>query len=150
MKVFTGNIHRGSVRKMPALLQVHAHDGIAGIEQGKEDGQVGIGAGMGLYIGMIGTEELAGTLTRDVFHNVHILAAAIITFAGKAFGILVGQDGSCRGEHGRTDNILGRNQFNIPALAVKLLLAGCRHFRVELLQKLNVSHCDLLFQTPRK
>ena len=59
---------------MTAFLQVHAHDGVTGIEQGIEHGQIGIGTGMRLYIGMLGTEELAGALPGNLLHLVHFLA----------------------------------------------------------------------------
>ena len=39
--VLAGHIHRRAVGQMTALRQVHAHNGIAQIEQGEVDGQIG-------------------------------------------------------------------------------------------------------------
>jgi hypothetical protein len=37
--------------------QIHAHDRVARLEQGEEDGEVGLGTGVGLDVGMGRTEQ---------------------------------------------------------------------------------------------
>ena len=74
---------------MAALGQIHAHDGIAQIQQGEVDGQVGLCTGMGLDVGVLGTEQLAGALDGDVLHLIHIDAAAVVTLAGQASAYLL-------------------------------------------------------------
>ena len=67
---------------MAALGKIHAHDGIAQVEQGKVNGQVGLCAGMGLHVGIFGTKQLAGTVNRNLLNLIHKLAAAVIAVAG--------------------------------------------------------------------
>ena len=61
---------------MAALGQVHAQHRVAGLEQGEVHRQVGLGAGVGLDVGVLRPKELAGAVPGDVLHNVHALAAA--------------------------------------------------------------------------
>ena len=77
--VLAGHIHRRAVGQMTALRQVHAHDGIAEVQQGKVDGQIGLCAGVGLDVGVLCAEQLACALDGDVLHLIHIDAAAVVT-----------------------------------------------------------------------
>ena len=125
---------------MSALLQVHAHDRVAGIEQGEEDGQVGIGTGVGLHIGVLSAEELLGALACNLFHDVDMYAAAVVALVRIAFSILVGQDGACGHQNGRADDVFGCDQLDVLPLALKLKGACAGHFRVELHQLINGVH----------
>ena len=116
--------------QVAALGQIHAHDGIAYVEQGKVDGQVGLGAGMGLYVGIPGPEQLAGPADSDVLHLVHILAAAVIAVSGVAFGVLVGQHTAHGGHNGGGDNVLAGDQLNVLALTAQFPLHGSAQFGV--------------------
>ena len=42
---------------------------------------VGIGAAVGLHIGVVGPKELAGPFACDILHHVHALASAVITLS---------------------------------------------------------------------
>ena len=53
---------------------------------------------MGLDVGVLGTEQLAGALDGDVLHLIHIDTAAIVALAGQALGVLVGQDAAHCGQ----------------------------------------------------
>ncbi len=53
-----GEIHRGTVAQVAAMRQVHAQDGITRFKEGKIDGHIGLGAGMGLHIGVGSPEKL--------------------------------------------------------------------------------------------
>ena len=43
--------------EVAALVEPHGQDRVAGLEQGLVDGQVGVGAGVGLDVGVLGPEE---------------------------------------------------------------------------------------------
>ena len=45
---------------------------------------------MRLDIDMVRAEEPFGALDGEAFHDIYILAAAIVAFAGIALGVLVG------------------------------------------------------------
>ena len=51
--VFTGHIHRGTMGQVTALRKVHAHNGIAQLQQGKIHGKVGLCTGMRLYVDVL-------------------------------------------------------------------------------------------------
>jgi hypothetical protein len=56
LEPLAGHVQRHAVGQVAAFGQVHAHDGIAGFEEGEEDGLVGGGAAVGLDVGSLGTE----------------------------------------------------------------------------------------------
>ena len=138
--VFAAHIHRGTVGQVAALGQIHAHDGIAHIQQRKVNGQVGLGAGMGLHVGVFGAEQLAGAVNGQLFHLVHILAAAVVAVTGVAFGVFVGQHTAHGRHYGRRNNVLAGDQLNVLALADQLPLHGGAQFRVGALHKTNGIH----------
>ena len=130
--VFAAHVHGGAVGQMAALRQVHAHDGIAHIQQRKVDGEVGLCAGVGLDIGVLGAEQLAGTVDGDLLDLVHKLAAAVVAMAGVAFRVLVRQHTAHGRHHGGGDDVLAGDQLNVLALASQLTVHGRAQFGVNL------------------
>ena len=128
--VFTGHIHRRTVGQVTALRKVHAHDGIAQLQQGKIHGKVGLCTGMGLDVGVLCPEQLAGALDGNILHLVHIDAAAVVALAGQTLGVLVGQYAAHGCHHGGRNDILAGDQLNVLALTGQLPLHGCAQFRV--------------------
>ena len=128
--VFTGHIHRGTMGQVTALRKVHAHNGIAQLQQGKIHGKVGLCAGMGLDVGILCPEQLAGAPDGNILHLVHIDAAAVVALAGQTLGVLVGQHAAHGCHHGGRNDILAGDQFNILALTGQFPLHGCAQFRV--------------------
>ena len=62
-------------------------------------------------------------MTRSIaspFGDIHVLAAAVIAFAGQAFGIFVGQNRSLRFQYRPGNDVLGGDQLDLIALAPKL------------------------------
>ncbi len=107
---------------MAAVVEVHAHEGVAAVEAGEEDGHVGLCAAVGLHVGPLGAEELLGALDGDGLALVHHLAAAVVAFAGIAFGIFVGHDGTHGFHHLVADKVLGGNQLDALGLTLTLFL----------------------------
>ena len=83
---------------MAALGQVHAQHGVAQLQQGKVGGEIGLGAGMGLHVGVFCPEEPAGALDGDGFNLVDELTAAVVALAGQTLGVFVGQH-AAHGSH---------------------------------------------------
>lgn len=129
MVVLSGKVHGGAVGQMPAVGQIHAQHGVPVLAQGLIDGVVGIGAAMGLHVGMVGPEQPAGPVAGQVFHHVHALAAAVVPLAGVALGILVGEHRARCGQHRLADKVLRRDQLDIAPLAVILGPDGRAHLR---------------------
>ena len=128
--VLAGHIHRRAVGQMTALRQVHAHNGIAQIEQGEVDSQIGLCAGVGLDVGVLCAEQLAGALDGDVLHLIHIDAAAVVTLAGQALGVLVGEHTAHGSHDGGRDDVLAGNELDVLALTGQLPVHGSPQFRV--------------------
>ena len=117
--VFAAHVHGGAVGQVAALGQIHAHDGVAQVQQRKVDGQVGLCAGMGLHVGVLSAKQLAGAVDGDLLDLIDELAAAVVAVAGVALGILVGQHAAHRGHHGGGNNVLAGDQLNVLALTAQ-------------------------------
>ena len=126
VEVLARHVDGRAVRQMAAVGEVHAQNGVAGLEQAKVDRQVGLCAGMGLHVGVLRAEQLAGALTGQVLHDVHVLAAAVVALAGVALGVFIGQMAAHGGHDRGGDEVLRGDQLDVVALAAQLLLhRGC-------------------------
>jgi hypothetical protein len=79
------------VGEVAAFGQAHAHDGVAGLQEGQEHGLVGLRAGVRLHVGGFGAEQLLDAVDGQLLGDVDVLAAAVVALAGVALGVLVGQ-----------------------------------------------------------
>ena len=140
MKILAGNVHRGAVGQMPALGQIHAHHRVSGIQQRKKHRQIGVGAGMGLHIGVLGAEQLHRPLPGDILHHIHILAAAVIPLAGIALGVFVGEYPAGGQQHRLGYDVFGGDQLDVMPLPLQLILAGSRYLRVVILEFFKEIH----------
>ena len=131
VEVFAGDIHRTAVGQMTAVCQIHAQNRVAGIYQSEESGQVGVGARVGLNIGVIAAKQLTGPLAGNLLCNIHRIAATIIALSGIAFRVFVGQTSAHCEHHGFTDDIFRCNQFDIAALARVFLADRGPYLRVQ-------------------
>ena len=84
-----GKIHLRPVGQVTAVGQTHAQDRIARFDQSHIRGGIGLRAGMWLHIGIIRAEQFLGALDGEFLHHIDKFAAAVITLARIAFGILV-------------------------------------------------------------
>ena len=95
------NVQLHAVRQMPAMGQVEAQHRVARLDGRQIDGHVGLAAGVGLDVGMLGAEQLLGPIAGQILDHVDMLAAAVIAPAGIAFGIFVRQHAADRLHDGR-------------------------------------------------
>ena len=102
--------------------QVQAHEHVPGTEDGHRDGHVGLGAGVGLDIGIFRIVELAEAVDGDLFDLVHHLAAAIVALAGITLRVLVGADGAHGGHDLVGDVVFRSDQLEAGGLAVFFFL----------------------------
>ncbi len=79
------------MRHVSPVEQIKPHEGIAWIKQSIIRNQIGRAAGVRLHVGVSSAEQAFGSVTGEIFDRVNIFAAAIITHAGVAFGVFVGQ-----------------------------------------------------------
>ena len=114
-----------AVGQVPAHGEVHAHDRVAGLEHREVDGHVGLRAGVRLDVGVVGAEQLARAVAREVLDDVDLLAPAVVALAGQALGVLVGERRARRLEDGHRHEVLRGDELDRGALAVQLGIDRC-------------------------
>src|SRR5690606_3618545 len=75
-----------AVREVAAVVEAHAEHDVAGGEEGGEDGVVGGGRRVRLHVGVLGAEEGAGPVDRQLLDGVDRLAAGVVAGARVALG----------------------------------------------------------------
>ena len=89
-----GCIDCGTMGEVAAVVEVKSHKRVSGIEASQKYGGIGLCSGVRLHIGIHSTKEFLHTFTRQILYLVYHLAAAIVTFSGQSFCILVGEIGA--------------------------------------------------------
>ena len=112
-------VDRRPVREVAALIEAHAHDLVARLEQRHERGLVGVGARVGLHVGVLGAEQRARA-PREVLGLVDHDVAAVVALGRVALGVLVGEHRALRLEHRRRREVLRRDQLDRGVLALEL------------------------------
>ena len=115
-------VHGGAVGEMSAFGKRHSENGVTGLKERRINGKICLRAGMRLNVGILCAEKLLGSFDCDVFHNINIFTAAVISLSGIAFGVFVGQHTAHGRHHGRGNNVFRSDEFKLVALTVKLKL----------------------------
>ena len=111
------------------MVEREAEERVAGLEQGRVDGVVGLRAGVRLDVGVLGPEQLLGAVDRELLGDVDLLAAAVVALARVALGVLVGQHRAGRLEHRLGDEVLGGDHLERVLLALELAVEHARRCR---------------------
>ena len=90
----TREIHGAAVAQMAAVVEIHAHEGIAGFEYRHEHGHIGLRTRVGLHVDVFGIEELLEAFAGYGLGLVDHLTAAVVAVSRIALGIFVGQAGA--------------------------------------------------------
>ncbi len=114
------------------MRQVETKNGIARLENCHVGRGIGLRAGVRLDVGKLRAEYLFGTIAREIFYNVGILAAAVVASPWIAFGIFVGEDRSGGFEHCFGDEVLAGNHLQAFVLAEGFVVNGGGYFGVGL------------------
>lgn len=107
-----------SMGEVTAMGEVHGEDFITGLEDRKIDGHVGLGAGVGLDVGVVGAEEFFGAVNGELFDFVDFFAAAIPAFGGVAFGVFVGEAGALRFHDRTAGEVFRGDEFDVEELTL--------------------------------
>ena len=91
---------------MAAVREIHSENGIARLERGHIDRDIGLRAGVRLHVGVLGAEELLRAVDRKLLGLVDEFAAAVIALRAVAFGVLIRQHRAHRFEHRFGDEVL--------------------------------------------
>ncbi len=106
--------------QVAAVRQAHAQHGIAGLEQRQIDRCVGLTAGVWLNVGVVGTKQLSGAVDGQLLDLVDVLATAVVTLAGIALCVLVGQTAALRLHHAFAGVVLRGDQLDMVFLTLLL------------------------------
>jgi hypothetical protein len=87
---FSGEVHLGAVREMAAVIEAHAEDGVARVDQREIGRGIRLRTGMRLHVGVVGA-ELLGAVDGELLRDIDELTAAVIALARITFGVLVGE-----------------------------------------------------------
>ena len=141
---FAAEVDGGTVGEVSALGEGHTEHGVAGLQNGVIDREIGIGAAVSLNVGEFGAEQFLGTLYCEFLRPVDVLAPAVITLAGITLGVLIGVE-SARRRHNRGGNdVFAGNQFEIVLLTAQFLDHRIVQFGVYRLYAFEVNHFILL------
>jgi hypothetical protein len=116
------------------VAQVHAQDAFPGLQEREVDGQIRLGAGVGLDVHGVGLEELPGSRAGEVLDLVDELATAVVAFAGEALRVFVRQDRPCGFQNGLGDKVLGCDQLELVGLPPDFSGNRKEDFRIHLPQ----------------
>ena len=119
------------------MRQIEGENRVARLQAGEVDGHVGLGARMRLDVGLLGPEELLHALDGQSLRHVHVLAAAVITPAGIALGILVREHRPLGRHDGGAGVVLGCDHLQPVLLAALLILDGLPDLGVAVLQDVH-------------
>ena len=118
------------MRQVAAVVEPHGEDGRARFEQRLVGGQVGVGPGVRLHVGVVGPEQRGGPVAGQVLHLVDDPVAPVVAPAGVALGVLVRQHRARGGEHGRRREVLRGDQLQGRLLPVELLAEEAGHLGI--------------------
>jgi hypothetical protein len=127
-----GEVELHPVREMATVGERQAHDRVPRGQQRVEDRGVGLGARVGLDVGVLGAEERLGAIDRELLGDVDPLAAAVVALAGVALGVLVRQHGALRLEHRLGHEVLAGDHLQRALLALELARENLRDLGIHL------------------
>ena len=107
-----GGAEAKTVGEVPPMIEFHGQSRVPRLHEGEVGGHVGLGAGVGLDVGVFGPEQFLRPLDGQPFDNVDPLAAAVVPFAGVALRVLVGQHRTRGREDGRAHVIFRGDEFD--------------------------------------
>ena len=116
--------------QVPALIEAHRHDGVAGLDKREIGRQVRVRACVRLDVGMLRAEQLHRPRAGEVLHLVSDGVTAVVTPTGVTLGVLVRQHRGGGREHGGRREVLRRDQLKVGSLPLDLALEQCVHLGV--------------------
>ena len=105
-------VHRRPVGEVPAVVEAHAQHGVARLDEGLVGAHVGDGSGVGLHVGVVGPEQLAGSAAGQVLDLVDHHVAAVVAPAGVALAVLVGEHRAGGGHYRRAGEVLRGDELD--------------------------------------
>jgi len=114
------------------VVEIHAQDAVAGLEQRVVGGRVGLGARVRLHVDVLGAEQLLCPRDRQLLGHVHVLAATVVALARVALGVLVGEHRALAVEDRLGNEVLRGDHLQRGLLAAGLVLEDLRNLGIHL------------------
>ena len=140
---------RAAVGEVAAVVEAHTQNGVAGLDQREVRRQVRVRTGMGLDVRELRAVELAGAIAREIFHDVDLLATAVIALARIAFRVLVGEHATHGLHDSRTSEVLRSDELDTRALTSQLSAKNVGDLGIAFTYILQ-RHITRPFQSPKK
>ena len=99
-------VQRQAVRQVAAVRELHGQERVARLEQREQRRQVRRRTRVRLHVGVLGPEQLLGTVDGQLLDGVDDLTTAVVPRPRVAFGVLVGQHRAGGFEDGATGEVL--------------------------------------------
>ncbi len=131
LEVLAGDGGWRAVSQMPAMGKIHAQKNVARLHKRQINGNICLGTGMGLHIGVLGAKKGFGAFDGNAFHHVHIFTPAVKPPAGVSLGIFVCQMAADSLHHSFGNKILRSDKFQVCSLPFNLQRHCAEYFTVD-------------------
>ena len=121
--------------QVSARRQIHAEKGLAGLDEGQEDGVIGLAPRVGLHVGERAAEQPARAVHRQLLDDIDVRHPAVIAPARIPLDGPVGEYRTLGFQHRPADDVLGGDQLDLVVLAGRLAGDGRGHLRIRLRQR---------------
>ena len=132
-----GGIELHAVRQVAAMGEVEGKDRVARLNGGHVDRGIGLGAGVGLNIDMLGAKQALEPVAGKILDLVDKLAAAVVAVTGIALGVFVCEHAADRLHDGRAGEVFAGDHLQPLGLAGLLGLHGGPDVRVFLFDEVH-------------
>ena len=141
-----GEVDPHAVSEVAAVCQGETEDGVARLQQCEHGGGVGLRARVRLHVGELGAEQTLDPVDGQLLDDIDVLAAAVVTPARVALGVLVGQHRTLSLHHSLRGEVLRRDHLQRLLLATQLRADGRLHLRIGFRQRAcqHINHVLLL------
>ena len=116
------DIDRCAMGEVATVGQRHTEYGVARFKHRHIHRLIGLRTGVRLHVGVFRTKQRFQAVYRQLFSLIHILATAVVTFAGVTFRIFISQLAALRFHYRRAGVVLGGDQLDVIFLATVFIL----------------------------
>ena len=132
-----GGIEFHAVGEVATVGEIEGEDRVARLNGGHVDRGIGLRAGVGLHVDMLGAEQAFEPVAGEILDLVDKLAAAVVAVAGIALGIFVREHAPDRLHDGGAREVLAGDHLQPLVLARLLGLHGGPDIRVFLFDEVH-------------
>jgi len=130
-----GEIERMPMREVPAMSKIQTENRVARLQHRRIGRLIGLRSRVRLHVGVLCAKKFLDPLARQFFHHVGKLASAVITLAGIAFRVFVGEHGSGSLKHSLTHKIFRSDQLQPFVLAASFVVDGVGNLRIHFIER---------------